>query len=403
MSDITQSSPADQISVLIIDDSLVFRRYLRDVCDHIPGAVVVGEGRNGIEALDLVLKLKPKIILMDMEMPMMDGATALQHLMIHRPTPTIIFSSLSKEGTIRAFDALKNGAVDFVCKDFIFQGKNLDIYTTAIIEKIKNASRLQIGALDPIMFASQDIRKERVIERHVIFCEDCGQKQILEIENGQLPAQIHCVACGDLLDISSFNKHKRISCVTLIFGGEGIYRNLLNSISRLESDLGGTLLAVIDDNAEIVDTFAEYLASVSNIKVIRASEDMKIEGGACYIFAKNDALFVKPLGTQYAFQKSVHDENSLVTLDATIASVSQIFKQRSAAIVLSGNGTEGVKGLEYMMKLGGKAFVLNPQCCFNADLPSAVQKNAHANLIENEDQLAGTITKLHASNSQDAL
>ena len=114
-----------QITLLLVDDSLVFRRVLRDIFDRTNSVKIIGEATNGIEALDMVLKLNPDVIIMDMEMPLMDGMTSLQHLMIHKPTPTIMFSSLTKEGTARSFDAIKNGAVDFVCKDSFFQGKEI--------------------------------------------------------------------------------------------------------------------------------------------------------------------------------------------------------------------------------------------------------------------------------------
>jgi len=91
----TQSSIPGKISVLIVDDSLVFRRFLCDTFEDDADIIVAGEAENGIEALDLVLKTNPDVIMLDLEMPLMDGMTTLQHLMIHRPTPTIMFSSIS--------------------------------------------------------------------------------------------------------------------------------------------------------------------------------------------------------------------------------------------------------------------------------------------------------------------
>ncbi len=88
----------------------------------------------------MILKTRPDVILLDMEMPLMDGMTALQHLMIHRPTPTIMFSSLTERGTARCFDTMKNGAVDFVCKDFIFQKSSLHTYKKLLIDKVKKAA-----------------------------------------------------------------------------------------------------------------------------------------------------------------------------------------------------------------------------------------------------------------------
>ncbi|MGB5230327.1 MAG: response regulator, partial [Desulfoprunum sp.] len=78
-----------KITVLIADDSLVFRRFLRDIFENTIDIEIIGEARDGIEALELVLKQTPDVILMDLEMPVMDGMTALQHLMIHCPTPII--------------------------------------------------------------------------------------------------------------------------------------------------------------------------------------------------------------------------------------------------------------------------------------------------------------------------
>lgn len=111
------------ISLLVVDDSQAFRWVLRGIFEKHPQITIVGEAANGIQGLELLIKLKPDVIIMDMEMPLMDGMTALQHLMIHTPVPTIVFSSLTQEGTTRSFDALKSGAVDFVCKDLFFQKK----------------------------------------------------------------------------------------------------------------------------------------------------------------------------------------------------------------------------------------------------------------------------------------
>jgi len=130
------SEAARVVSVLIVDDSLVFRRFIGDIFAEFKNIRIVGEAQNGIEALDMVLKRSPDVILLDMEMPLMDGMTALQHLMIHRPIPTIMFSSLTEEGTARCFDTLKNGAVDFVSKDFIFQKNHLAEHKKELLEKV---------------------------------------------------------------------------------------------------------------------------------------------------------------------------------------------------------------------------------------------------------------------------
>ena len=130
---------------------------MADIFDDCEELMVVGEAQNGIEALDMVLKTKPDVILLDMEMPLMDGMTALQHLMIHRPTPTIMFSSLSERGTARCFDALKNGAVDFICKNFIFQKNSLLTYKKLLTDKVKKAGLVKLKAKEPV-FATSSLK-----------------------------------------------------------------------------------------------------------------------------------------------------------------------------------------------------------------------------------------------------
>ena len=102
------------IRVIIVNDSIWYRTTLKELLETHESISVVGEAVNGIEALELILKLKPDVILMDLEMPLMDGMTALQHLMIHIPTPTLMFSRLTREGTARCFDALKGIFVAWV-------------------------------------------------------------------------------------------------------------------------------------------------------------------------------------------------------------------------------------------------------------------------------------------------
>jgi two-component system, chemotaxis family, protein-glutamate methylesterase/glutaminase len=382
------------VSALVIDDSLVFRRFLRDIFEPSDEVRIVGEGRNGIEALDLVLKLKPDVILMDMEMPLMDGMTALQHLMIHRPTPTIMFSSLSSEATARAFDVLKSGAVDFICKDFIFLEKNLDTYKKLIARKVLDAARIKISTIDPILSA-QDLPQGTNVERHVIFCEECGEKQVLEIENGQAPTKLQCDKCGDYLDINSFSKYRRNTFVTVIGGGAGCFRNLLNTIPQLDVNMGGSIMVIIQAEDNAVDAFTEYLGSISSFTVTRAREGINLEGGNCYVASAADCICLRPFSAHYSLQKVKNTDQDTGSLDLAMASVSAIFKQKSAGILLSGIDLDGIGGLAHMMKNGGQTFVLSPDVCLSRELSQTAMTRYNTATIDSEHALVGTIQKLH--------
>jgi len=402
---ITTNQPPGKntINMLIVDDSLAFRRFLREVCGLSPRLRVVGEGRNGIEALDLILKLKPDVVLMDMEMPVMDGMAALQYLMTHRPTPVLMFSSLSDAGTARAFDALKSGAVDFVCKDFIFREKNLENYKNTVLAKLLNCGRMKVGTIDPLYSAQLVGDTQTRVDSHVIFCEDCGEKQVLEIENGQLPPQIQCRHCGDILDISAFNKHRRNTFATVIGGGEGCYRSLLTMMPILEIELGGSFLIVVHDTSAMVDSFAEYLASVSSFQVFRASEGQRMEGGHCYIAAASDLLVLKPFSAHYTLQRAIPGEETMTQgLDLAMQSVAQVFKQKSAGVALSGADGGGRLGMMAMRQQGGSVFALHSQACFIDELTRVVQQDSEVVVLENELAVVDTIRRLHQGAQMDS-
>lgn len=106
------------IKVLIVDDSTFFRKRLTEIIKADPTLEVIGEAKDGKEGVDKTMSLHPDVITMDVEMPVMDGITAVQQIMEKCPTPILMFSSLTFEGANSTFKALEAGAVDFMPKNF---------------------------------------------------------------------------------------------------------------------------------------------------------------------------------------------------------------------------------------------------------------------------------------------
>lgn len=358
---------AQNVSVLIVDDSLVFRRFIGDVFADFNNINIVGEAQNGIEALDLVLKKSPDVILLDMEMPLMDGMTALQHLMIHRPIPTIMFSSLTEEGTARCFDTLKNGAVDFVSKDFIFQKNQLARHKKELLEKVYKAASIKLTARDPI--TSTEKPKAPVVAevvQRVVFCEECGSRTTVTIDPSQIAQTTECSNCGDIIElgISSEEQYRRNSFMTVLGGGKGSFSNLLNIIPYMQPDMGGAVLVVVHEDVEYVDNFTEYLDAASSMKVVRVREGLNIEGGNCYIFSGEDYMSIKPYSAQLTLQRVEKGSVKGGPIDIVMASVGTMFKQKASAIILSGDVADGDKGMAIMHKHGGSYGVLDPSECY---------------------------------------
>ena len=104
--------------ILVVDDSGFFRRRIVEILDTDARLEVVGTAANGKEAIEKVAALKPDVVTMDIEMPVMDGITAVRHIMASQPTPILMFSSLTHEGAQATLEALEAGAVDFLPKRF---------------------------------------------------------------------------------------------------------------------------------------------------------------------------------------------------------------------------------------------------------------------------------------------
>ncbi|MGL1931514.1 MAG: response regulator [Desulfotalea sp.] len=355
---------SDKIKVLVVDDSSVFRRLLRDLVSGIPHIEIIAEAENGIEALKYILKYKPDVLLLDLEMPLMDGMTALQHLMVHRPTPTIIFSSLTDEGSARAFDTLKNGAVDFMCKDFFLSERNKSVLVDVLETKITGAANLVINAQD--LFSLPDFYDHaKTPQEQIVFCEECGSREVFLVDLDKKD-QYFCSKCGDSLHLELDIKYLSNNCITLLAGGAGSFNNYLDIIPSFDSSIPGTLLCIIDAPASHVDQFTEYVSSMATIPVSRVAMDTELVGGNCYIAATSDNFCIKSVGTILKISQLPELSAGVGPVDLMFASASQIFKKKVHCVILSSHGNDSIKGLRQVVKLGGGITILEKYFCLHA-------------------------------------
>lgn len=385
-----------QISVLVVDDSLVFRRVLRDIFEKTSAVKIIGEATNGIEALDSVLKLDPDVIIMDMEMPLMDGMTSLQHLMIHKPTPTIMFSSLTREGTARCFDAIKNGAVDFVCKDSFFQEQDIGFFEKEIIYKVIYASKVIVRSVEPIFATKDDIPPTPAKPSDIIFCEECGARNIFEAEQRRELEEMRCRQCGDLLDVNIINKYKRINYLTVIGTGLGGYSNMLRIIPRVPAEISGAIIIIVYAESSHVDAFVDYLDAVSNIKVLRMVDGLSLEGGNCYIAPACDNVYMKPYSAHYTIRRT-KSIPGYGPIDLVMNSITAVFKNQVAGMILSGVELDGEKGINAIKKNEGLSIVLNSSNCLCKEMGENILRKCLVDKIVDEKDATDFITGLHGS------
>jgi two-component system, chemotaxis family, protein-glutamate methylesterase/glutaminase len=392
----------DPVKILVVDDSWVLRRVLRGTLSQREDVEIVGEATNGIEALEMILKLEPDVILLDMEMPIMDGMTTLQHLMIHTPTPTIMLSSLSKKGTPRCFDALKYGAVDFVSKNTFFQGMDSAAHSKLVLSKVIAASRTSVHLINPMHQSSESGALVKGREK-VVFCEDCGTKQVIK---NWPPKEdtVECKKCGYDISILVNKRYRRMNFITVIGAGEGGYANLMKIIPALNPDMGGALCVIVLDEPKRVESFVKYLDSICDFEVTMGQTGITLEGGCCYVFSQAEHVHLSPYSGNYSFQmKPVDASKPPEIIDALMESASSFLKNRVIGVLLSGDEADGTKGMGSIIKEAGACFVLNPDHCLHKNMIKGVLLRYDLQSDLDESQLATKIQKCHFASKENVI
>ena len=142
------------VKVLVVDDSSFFRRRVSEILNADPRLEVVGNAVNGKEAVDMASRLHPDVITMDIEMPVMDGITAVREIMQANPTPILMFSSLTHEGAKATLDALDAGALDFLPKKFEDIARNRDEAVSLLQKRVTELARKRVFMRRPARTAA---------------------------------------------------------------------------------------------------------------------------------------------------------------------------------------------------------------------------------------------------------
>ncbi|MFC5471790.1 EAL domain-containing protein [Cohnella suwonensis] len=160
--------------VMVVDDSAVMRRLIQAIVEREPAFVVVGTASNGREALDRLAALQPDLITMDVEMPVMDGLTALKKIMSEHSVPVVMLSSYTEEGSTFAFDALALGAADFFHKDMLFNQPPNPLFVDEFLMRCKAA----LGSQSTRRIKERWDGIDRIMQLFIGFMANCMDEQI---------------------------------------------------------------------------------------------------------------------------------------------------------------------------------------------------------------------------------
>lgn len=340
--------------ILVVDDSVFMRRLLVKMFETEPKFKVIKTAVNGVEALKAVERYKPDVVTLDIEMPEIDGITALVYIMEHFPTPVIMitgFSTFLGEETIKA---LEYGAVGFVRKPDGSVTKNLTEIKKDLIQQVKIAARVDVNKLKPIKQQRSPIRKERLL-------------------------------------LKSANK------IIVIVSSSGGPRALAQIIPELPGDLKAGILIVQHMPGEFIYSFAARLDWESQLKVKVAENGDLIQQGLVLIAPADHYCYVVSNGKNEERIKlspfTGKEVSSLISGDETMISLAPIYGKNASGIVLTGMGADGTKGFQEIKKNGGFTIAEDKSTAVVFGMPKEAIKAGVVDKILPLDKIVNAIIK----------
>lgn len=320
------------IRVVVVDDSAFMRKAIGSMLDNDPDITVVGTARNGREGVDLVRELNPDVVTMDMEMPVMDGLTALKRIMMEMPRPVIMISSLTVEGAEATLKALDAGAVDFLPKKLSRVSLEIIKIEEDLRAKVKAVARR--GTLRPV-------RPPRA----------APAPRAVRSGTGRGPRNV--VAIG----VST--------------GGPPAVQSIL---SELPADFPACILIAQHMPKAFTGPFAKRLDSLSPLRISEAADGDVLEAGRVYVAPGGSHLRVRRKGARLEVEVSAEPSAALYkpSVNELMGSVAEIVGARALGVMLTGMGNDGLEGARKLKDSGGRLLAQSDASCVVYGMPKAV-------------------------------
>jgi two-component system, chemotaxis family, protein-glutamate methylesterase/glutaminase len=320
---------------------------------------VVGRAKDGLEAVAMVKDLNPDVVTMDVEMPRMNGLTALKHIMVKHPVPTVMISALTTEGARTTFDAFKYGAIDVVAKPSRREDTDLAVQKADIVAKVKRAAAISTGRL-----------------RYIRVSGSLGQMP----KNGGGAADDNCR-------------------VIVMGAGTGGNYALLRVLPVIPSGFQAVLVAVVLMAPRYLGPFVAFLASHCAIPVKVAEPATVVQKGVGYVCSGQESLTLgKVAGGNMVFSKLGHSDHPIANgggaIDAMFKSVATVAGPRAVGVVMSGPGNDGAEGLSEIRNRGGVSAIQEINNCTDPSMPLAALENGFVERILPDYQLADFLVSL---------
>jgi two-component system, chemotaxis family, protein-glutamate methylesterase/glutaminase len=339
--------------VLVVDDSPTARLLLVSVLRADPGIDVVGEAGDGVEAVDMVKRLRPDIVTMDVQMPKLDGFAATKRIMVETPTPILITTSLDPRVLSVSLEAVRAGAL-------AVQAKPSDPLSPAFDEEAREMVR-QVKAMSQI----------KVVRHYAPEVARAPPRIWATLgSTHEVPAQVVAIAAST--------------------GGPAAIHRIL---TLLPADFGLPILIVQHISRGFSPGFAGWLDKASALHVKMAQEGEALQPGTAYVAVDDHHLRVSaarrihlsPAAPVGGFRPSG---------TVLFESVAAVFGRSAVAVILTGMGRDGVDGLRAIRQAGGRIIAESEESAVVYGMPAAAVEAGLADFILPLEEVCGAIAGL---------
>jgi len=350
-----------KIRVLVVDDSAFMCKVLQEIINSDPQMEVVGQGRDGREAVTLAASLRPDVNTMEINMPHVDGLQATEQIMSLNPVPIIIVSSESREGAVTTLKALELGAIDFVPKPS--SGIDLDMH-----------------------HVREDLTRKLRVAAKVRVVRTATRAKLAVTAPGN-PANAGAARAGSA-HASPGGKFPMVAIAASTGGPAAVMR----VVSGLSSDLAAALFLVLHMPAAFTKQFAVQLAEISALRVKEAEMNEAPQLGTIYVCPGSHHLRLSSTG-KITLDSGPRIEGYRPCADAAFESIANFARGMTLAVVLTGMGNDAAKGVKAVKAAGGRVFAQDESTSTIFGMPAEAIKSGCVDEVLRLDDIGPAIAK----------
>lgn len=350
------SNPSNKIKVLIIDDSALVRKLLSTYLKRYDNIEILDTASDPYDARDKIVKLRPDVLTLDIEMPKMDGISFLKRLMTYYPIPVIMVSSLTREGSEATLQALEIGAIDFVAKPSAGSIGEADIFISELYQKIVAASVAKVKK------ASETNSTHKV-----------DKASALNYKTAQAASS-------------------KIIAIGASTGGTEALKEVLSQIPK-----NAPGIVIVQHMPEMFTKyFAERLNNLSAIDVVEAEDGMCAAPGTALIAPGNYQMEIQKNGLKYhaRIYKGERVNRHRPSVDVLFNSVSNCVGSNAVGVIMTGMGDDGAQGLLNMKMAGANTIAQDEESCVVFGMPKEAIRLGAADTVVSLSEIPKTILSL---------